>query len=173
MRFNLLEDERDRERLVEALKPGLELLATPAAKAVTHEVFLAPGGQANTLNRPSAANWCKSAAILALFDVAPLRRWALRQRLIDPGRVAADGAELQRIVEAAAAPVHHVCGTVRMGAAADPLAALDPECRVRGLEGLRVVDASAMPSIVSANTHLTMLMMAEKVAAVVTQTAST
>ena len=56
----------------------------------------------------------------------------------------------------------HVSGTCRMGAEADPLAVLDDRCRVRGVEGLRVVDASIMPTIVSANTNITTIAMAEK-----------
>jgi 5-(hydroxymethyl)furfural/furfural oxidase len=52
-----------------------------------------------------------------------------------------------------------------MGADGDPLAVLDARCRVRGVEGLRVVDASVMPTSVSANTNITTIMIAEKIAA--------
>ena len=51
-----------------------------------------------------------------------------------------------------------------MGAAHDPMAVLTPDGRVKGIEGLRVVDASAFPAIPSANTNLTVLMLAEKMA---------
>jgi choline dehydrogenase len=52
-----------------------------------------------------------------------------------------------------------------MGAADDPASVVDPECKVIGFEGLRVIDASVMPSVVRANTHLTTVMIAEHMAA--------
>jgi len=172
VRFNLLDDPRDFERMVLGLKFALELLADPKVAAVRNELFLPPGGQANSLNRPSPVNWCKSVAISALFAAAPLRQRALGRLLIDPLATAKDETELRRIVEAAAAPVHHVCGTARIGRADDPEAVIDARCRVRGVGGLRVVDASAMPSIVSANTHLTVLMIAEKAAEMIKEDAA-
>jgi len=51
-----------------------------------------------------------------------------------------------------------------MGPDSDQEAVLDQYCRVRGVEGLRVVDASVMPNIVRANTNLTCIMIAERVA---------
>ncbi|MFO1158957.1 MAG: GMC family oxidoreductase [Reyranellaceae bacterium] len=59
-------------------------------------------------------------------------------------------------------PARH--GTCRMGAADDPRSVVDPECRVIGCTGLRVIDASIMPTVVRANTHLTTVMIAEKMA---------
>ncbi len=58
----------------------------------------------------------------------------------------------------------HQSVTCRMGPAADPTAVVDQYCRVHGLEGLRVVDASVMPDIVRANTNATVIMIAERVA---------
>jgi 5-(hydroxymethyl)furfural/furfural oxidase len=59
----------------------------------------------------------------------------------------------------------HACGTCRMGAPDDPRSVVDPECRVIGTEGLRVVDASIMPEVPRANTNLTTIMLAEHLAA--------
>jgi 5-(hydroxymethyl)furfural/furfural oxidase len=56
-----------------------------------------------------------------------------------------------------------------MGAVNDPRAVVDPDCRVIGIEGLRVVDASVMPEIPRANTHLTTVMIAEHMAARIKQ----
>ncbi|MCK8783197.1 GMC family oxidoreductase N-terminal domain-containing protein [Roseomonas sp. NAR14] len=57
---------------------------------------------------------------------------------------------------------YHLIGTARMGPASDPTAVVDDQLRVHGMEGLRVVDASVMPSMPSANTYATTLMIAEK-----------
>ena len=58
----------------------------------------------------------------------------------------------------------HASGTCRMGAASDPRAVVDPACRVIGTSGLRVVDASVMPEVPRANTHLTTVAIAERMA---------
>jgi choline dehydrogenase len=58
----------------------------------------------------------------------------------------------------------HISGTCKMGPASDPLAVVDQYCRVCGLEGLRVADASVMPDVIRANTNATTIMIAERVA---------
>jgi len=59
---------------------------------------------------------------------------------------------------------HHISGTCKMGLASDPMAVVDQYCRVHGLEGLRVADASVMPDVIRANTNATTIMIAERVA---------
>ena len=59
----------------------------------------------------------------------------------------------------------HASGTCRMGQATDPMAVVDPACRVIGFAGLMVCDASVMPMLPRANTHLPTVMIAERVAA--------
>jgi predicted dehydrogenase (TIGR03970 family) len=58
----------------------------------------------------------------------------------------------------------HLCGSAPMGTAQDPMAVLDPQCRVRGVEGLWVVDGSIMPSIPSRGPHATTVMLAHRAA---------
>jgi choline dehydrogenase len=58
----------------------------------------------------------------------------------------------------------HSAGTCKMGPALDPMAVVDQFCRVHGLQGLRVVDASVMPDVIRANTNTTTIMIAERVA---------
>jgi len=59
----------------------------------------------------------------------------------------------------------HVAGSCRMGAANDPDAVVDIVGRVRGFDGLRVIDASIMPTVPRANTNIPTIMIAEKIAA--------
>ena len=72
--------------------------------------------------------------------------------------------DLARLAGDIATTIFHPVGTTRMGADNDPAAVLDSRLRVRGVQGLRVVDAGAMPTITSGNTNSPTLMMAEKAA---------
>lgn len=63
--------------------------------------------------------------------------------------------------------IYHACGTCRMGQGPDSV--VDPQLRVRGIDGLRIADASIMPAIVSANTQAAVLMIAEKAADLIRQ----
>ena len=62
------------------------------------------------------------------------------------------------------ATTFHTCGSCKMGPDSDPMAVVDQYCRVRGVQGLRVVDLSVAPNVVRANTNATAIMMAERVA---------
>ncbi len=72
--------------------------------------------------------------------------------------------ELEDWMFADCSDAQHASGTCRMGAADDPRSVVDPECRVIGCTGLRVIDASIMPTVVRANTHFTTVMIAERMA---------
>jgi choline dehydrogenase len=79
--------------------------------------------------------------------------------------------ELAKLAGDIASTIFHPVGTTRMGRANDPIAVLDSHLRVRGIAGLRVVDAGAMPAITSGNTNSPTLMMAEKAAQWIAQEA--
>ena len=79
-----------------------------------------------------------------------------------PGPEAESDAALEAYVRAEAASIYHPVGSCRMGT--DELAVVDEQLRVRGVKGLRVVDASVMPQIISGNTNLATMMIAEKAA---------
>ncbi|MCR9219052.1 MAG: GMC family oxidoreductase N-terminal domain-containing protein [Alphaproteobacteria bacterium] len=81
-----------------------------------------------------------------------------------PGPAVRDPAALDAFIRRDASSAYHPCGTVRMGAADDPLAPLTPDLRLKGVDGLRVVDASAMPAVPSANINAAAFMLAEKAA---------
>jgi choline dehydrogenase len=81
-----------------------------------------------------------------------------------PGAQYQSDEELARLAGDIASTIFHPVGTTKMGRDSDPMAVLDSHCRVRGVLGLRVVDAGAMPTITSGNTNSPTLMLAEKVA---------
>lgn len=76
-----------------------------------------------------------------------------------------DDRALDAWLLAAVRDVYHLVGTCRMGAPDDPRSVVDPECRVLGVQGLRVVDGSIMPDVPRANTNLTCIAIAEHMAA--------
>ena len=87
-----------------------------------------------------------------------------RPEEILPGPAVATDAELLAGIGDIATTIFHPVGTARMGRPDDPMAVVDPQLRVRGVTGLRVVDASVMPTITSGNTNAPTLMIAEKAA---------
>ena len=80
-----------------------------------------------------------------------------------PGQAVQSDEEIDAFVRRAGASIYHPVGTCRMGV--DPGSVVDEELRVRGVEGLRVIDASVMPNLVSANTNAPTIMIAERGAA--------
>jgi choline dehydrogenase len=69
------------------------------------------------------------------------------------------------------ASVYHVMGTCKMGTDADPMAVVYERLKVRGLEGVRVIDASIMPTMPSGNINAPVMMVAEKGAAMIIEDA--
>ncbi len=91
---------------------------------------------------------------------AALREW--RGAELYPGDGVRTPRELRDYVRRTGITYHHQVGTCRMGI--DELAVVDPELRVRGLDGLRVADASVMPFVTSGNTHAATVMIGERAA---------
>jgi choline dehydrogenase len=83
---------------------------------------------------------------------------------IAPGADARSDAELDDFIRAHVESAYHPCGTCRMGAADDRMSVVDPECRVIGVEALRVADSSIFPRITNGNLNAPSLMTGEKAA---------
>jgi choline dehydrogenase len=95
-----------------------------------------------------------------ILRTAPLEPYVGEELL--PGDAAQTDAQIAAVVRQRAHTLYHPVGTCRMGV--DELAVVDPELRLRGVEGLRVADASVMPTLISGHTNAAVLMIGEKAA---------
>ncbi len=95
-----------------------------------------------------------------------------RAHEMNPGPDYNSEAELLEYARNTGATTYHVMGTCKMGTDGDPMAVVDERLRVRGLEGLRVVDASVMPTMPSGNINAPVIMVAEKAADMMLQDAT-
>lgn len=167
--LNMLSDGRDLQRLIDAFKLIYRIMESPELKAATTMWFLAGYSDAvRQLSIRTPANWVKTAAAATLFGASKASRdWLYRQRFGSPDRVHAmvkDDESIADWIKSAVYSGWHVSGSCRMGPDGDSMAVLDGHCRVRGIGGLRVVDASVMPTICSANTNITTIAIAERAA---------
>ena len=83
---------------------------------------------------------------------------------IQPGAGLQTDDELDGFIREHAESAYHPCGTARIGAKDDPMAVVDPECRVIGVEGLRVADSSIFPRVTNGNLNAPSIMVGEKAA---------
>jgi 5-(hydroxymethyl)furfural/furfural oxidase len=165
----LLSDPRDAKRMVMASRFAEQLLCDKSVRECFSEAYLLPRNPPLPLiNGTGAIGALKAAAATGVLGApAPLRR-AIISRAIRPGRLVCDenGTQSPSDTEilAAAGTMFHPSCTCAMGGADNRMAVVDPECRVYGVQGLRVADASVMPSVPSANTNIPTIMIAERVA---------
>ncbi len=99
----------------------------------------------------------------------PMARYAPEE--FKPGAGLTTDADLMKAAGDIGTTIFHPVGTASMGIETDPMAVVDARLRVRGIEGLRVIDASVMPSITSGNTNSPTMMIAEKGAAMILEDA--
>jgi 5-(hydroxymethyl)furfural/furfural oxidase len=167
--FNLLSDSRDLERLADGFRRMAALHALDAMKRVTDDPF--PASYSDKVRQVGVINQKNRVLtdIMAklLDGPAALRKYLLKKLVMEEftlEQVLADEEAMEAFVRRTAVGVWHASCTCRMGADDDPMAVTDPAGRVRGVEGLRVCDASVFPVVPCANTNVPTLMTAEKIA---------
>jgi len=129
--------------------------ADPAQLAVIRQNFLSTDGDVRTIR----------AMVRRMREIgaqAPLGPFIAEE--LAPGAGQTTDAEIDAFVRRTAITLHHPVGTCKMGADGDEQAVLDGRMRVRGIEGLRVIDGSTLPRVVRGPTNAPILMMAEKIA---------
>lgn len=166
--FNFLSDARDLERLMTGFRLAAILLAAPELAAVCGNSFvLKNAGRLQRYNQLSRSNAFSATLAAMMIDHAPRLGRRVLSRFADFVPVASfidDDDRLAEFVRAAVSGTGHVCGTCRMGARGDRQAVVDAGGAVYGISGLRVADASIMPTVPSGNTHIPTIMVAEKIA---------
>jgi len=167
--LNLLDDERDLARLMTGVRVLANVVAAAGLGDDPRDCFPAAfSPRVKALSRVSRRNaWLTSVLGMLLDTPAPLRR-ALIERFFTRGQrlsaLLADDRALADCVRANVFGVWHASGTCRMGDPRERDTVADPLGRVVGAAGLRVVDASLMPRLPSANTNIPTIMIAEKIA---------
>jgi len=166
--FRLLSDERDRLRLGQAFRLAAEVLAAPAIGSIASKAFPAVfSNRVRKVSEPTLLNSVQTAVLGQMLDWSFGLRDQLIQSVITRGvtleNLLADSQALDSFLQANVGGTWHASGTCRMGAADDPLAVSDSQGRIYGVNGLRVCDASLMPSIPRANTNLPTMMIAERI----------
>jgi 5-(hydroxymethyl)furfural/furfural oxidase len=167
--FNLLSDRRDLERLMSGFRKMAGLQLSEALKAVTDKPFPASyTDRVRKIGVVSTRNKILTSIAAALMDgPAALRHYMIDNFVVEGftfEQVMSDDEALEAFVRKATIGVWHASCTCRMGRADDPMSVVDTQGRVKGMQGLRVVDASIFPVVPCANTNLPTLMTAEKIA---------
>jgi 5-(hydroxymethyl)furfural/furfural oxidase len=167
--FNFCGHELDLKRLMGGYRRAVEILAYERVRAISGVTFPVKfTDRLRILNRYNPRNIASSTIIATLLDLFPALSGpvfsTLADRRVDLATLVDDDDALAEHIRQNVAGMFHVVGTCRMGAANDRMAVVGPSGRVRGFEGLRVVDASIMPTLPRGNTNIATLMVAEKCA---------
>jgi 5-(hydroxymethyl)furfural/furfural oxidase len=166
--FNLLSDRRDLERLMAGFRRFGAMQAGRALAQATSNPF--PASYSERVRKIGVVNqknkWITDLIAKLLDGPAWLRQYVIDRFIVEGYRfdeLMTDDDKLEDFTRKAAIGVWHASCTCRMGEEDDPLAVTDNQGRVRGVAGLRVVDASLFPAVPCANTNFPTLMTAEKI----------
>lgn len=167
--FNLLSDQRDLVRLMSGFRRIAALHEVPALKAVASDVF--PASFTDKIRKIGDVN-LKNKVLTTigawlLDGPAAVRRFMIQNFIMESSGIQQalrDDDMLEAYIRRAAVGVWHCSCSCRMGSEDDPMAVTSASGLVRGVHGLRVVDASIFPMIPCANTNFPTMMTAEKIA---------
>ena len=168
--FNFAQHETDLSRLKQGFRVAVDILSDARVRQVTGQPFpLRFTDKLRELNAYTPANRNRAAMLARIFDLVPgLGDWGLSKLVgerVNLRNLLSDDDAFTAHIRDNVAGMFHVAGTCRMGAAGDADAVVDNAGRVHGIAGLRVVDASIMPTIPRGNTNIPTIMLAEKIAA--------
>jgi 5-(hydroxymethyl)furfural/furfural oxidase len=166
--FNLLSDKRDLDRLMSGFRKMAALQMSEPLRAVTDNPFPASySDRVRKIGVVNTKNKILTSIVAALMDgPSALRRFMIENFVVEGftfDQVMTDDEALEAFVRKAAIGVWHASCTCRMGRSDDPMAVVDTQGRVKGVQNLRVVDASIFPVVPCANTNFPTLMTAEKI----------
>jgi 5-(hydroxymethyl)furfural/furfural oxidase len=175
--FNLLSDQRDLDRLKEGFCLAARTLLDRRMDGVRGTVFpTSYSERVRKVSRPGTWNAWQMRLFGKALDHAGVFRDFVVHRVITGGlridRLLANDRALTDFVANSVTGVWHASGTCRMGSQSDPMAVTDGAGRVFGIQGLRVCDSSIMPTIPRANTNMPTLMIAERIADLIKEEAT-
>lgn len=167
--FNLLSDRRDLDRLMKGFRKAAGLQLSAPLRAMTDKPFpSAFSERVRNISQDNAKNKVLTTVAAAMLDgPAALRSFMIDNFVVEGftfDQVMNDDQALEAFVRKEAIGVWHASCSCRMGRADDPMAVVDTQGRVKGMQGLRVVDASIFPVVPCANTNFPTLMASEKIA---------
>jgi 5-(hydroxymethyl)furfural/furfural oxidase len=166
--FNLLSDKRDLDRLMEGVRLMAKVHANPKMARVASGAFPAVwGDKVRQFGTKTTFNEMFTGLAAKLLDgPKPLRNFLMDRFVVDAYTmkdVLEDEEKMEEFVRKGAVGVWHASCSCRMGRADDPMSVVDTAGRVKGIDGLRVCDASVFPVVPCANTNFPVLMTAEKI----------
>ncbi|MBA2933844.1 GMC family oxidoreductase N-terminal domain-containing protein [Sphingomonas sp. CGMCC 1.13654] len=164
--YNVEADTVSSAEAVMPKEPAISINATTCHPRSRGRIVLGEGGRPRVEHQLLGDRRDIETMIGALKAVDRIFRTPAMQRIVvgdrEPPRPPADDADWEAYLHAKAMVVYHPAGTCRIGA--DDGAVVDPQCRVRGVQALRVVDASVIPALPSGNTNAPVIMIGEKAA---------
>lgn len=166
--LNLLADERDMDRLADGFRRMASIQDSEAMRTATCEPFPASYSEkVRQVGMLSTRNKIITSVLAWLLDGPAILRKYLMTKVVAGGptlsAVLADEQLLRSFIAKACVGVWHPGCTCRMGRPDDPMAVTDAAGRVRGVDGLRVVDASIFPTLPSGNINFPTMMVAERI----------